>query len=424
MAELREIIYTNKIDIIRIQEPLIRYGKLACMPTSTVQIHHSQDAMAAIVITNPSVTTTSLSHVNNQHLIAIEVKIKSTTLLIIKQYCQFNLPTDLHMTSLSNIKPYIKNREIIYTGDVNAKALEWNSEETNKQGGSVLETQGHLGLTIVNKPDQPPTYCNTLGHTSNIDITAATPNIAKRIHSWTVDTNKTSSDHSLITFKLSEYTHKCEWQAIDKSSFSIINADWNKLKEKLKETNMTQFPDSTSEKLAKSITTWIAEACKRTLKCTLPPKLRKCPWWNSTLKTQKNKVRDALHLKQRSKDAPTRDRATATYHKLYKDYKTAIKNAKDECWSNFVEKLIEDVVWSIPQKIVRGKIKVPTALSTVISKEGTHTLGWEDTIRTIALTLFPRDDITIDSEEQIELRRKWNIWKEPTHIHVDNITAD
>lgn len=71
--ELARLIEEQEVDIVCLQEPHLRNGKITGMPHKYTTIHHT-DAMAAIIVTNPQYTITQISslyhapcHCENNH---------------------------------------------------------------------------------------------------------------------------------------------------------------------------------------------------------------------------------------------------------------------------------------------------------------------------------------------------------------------
>lgn len=76
MAEIRQVIENYELDVICIQEPYVRYGKLGSIPTQARQIFSGDSPSAAIVITNPEITVTRISQGMHTNITTVEVLIK------------------------------------------------------------------------------------------------------------------------------------------------------------------------------------------------------------------------------------------------------------------------------------------------------------------------------------------------------------
>lgn len=61
MSELRQIINTNNLDILCIQEPYWCHGTLGSFPSNMTQLFHQPMSWVAIVVINPLLTVTKIS---------------------------------------------------------------------------------------------------------------------------------------------------------------------------------------------------------------------------------------------------------------------------------------------------------------------------------------------------------------------------
>jgi len=101
MTQLREYCNRYKVDIACIQEPAIKYGKLANVPAASTTIFYSKDSMAAIIIYNRNLVVTKMSQGTESH--PVEVQLNRKSFYVINQYCQFSDPMEDHMSKLSNM---------------------------------------------------------------------------------------------------------------------------------------------------------------------------------------------------------------------------------------------------------------------------------------------------------------------------------
>jgi len=168
MTELKEYCNRHKVDIACIQEPAIRYGKLASVTATSTSIFYSKDSMAAIIIYKRNLVVTKISQGTDTHM--VEAQLNRKSFYIINQYCQFSDPIEDHMSKLSNISLLTQQSNIVYCEDVNAKSSLWFSLVTDQKGKIVEETLWNLGLQVANEPGQPSTYREYTNNESNIEI--------------------------------------------------------------------------------------------------------------------------------------------------------------------------------------------------------------------------------------------------------------
>jgi hypothetical protein len=137
MTELREYCNRHKIDIACIQEPAIRYGKLASVTTASTSIFSSKDSMAAIIIYNRNLVVTKMSQETDTYMITVEVQLNRKSFYVINQYCQLSDPIEDHMFKLSNIHLLAQQHSIVSCADVNAKSNLWfSSVRTRREKSS------------------------------------------------------------------------------------------------------------------------------------------------------------------------------------------------------------------------------------------------------------------------------------------------
>jgi len=147
MTELREYCNKHKMDISCIQEPAIRYGKLASydsskqdMTAASTSIFYSKDSMAAIIIYKRNLIVTKISQRTDTHMVTVEVQLNRKSFYIINQYYQFSEPIEDHMSKLSNMNLLTQQSNIAYCADVNAKSSLWFSSVTDQKREIVEET--------------------------------------------------------------------------------------------------------------------------------------------------------------------------------------------------------------------------------------------------------------------------------------------
>jgi hypothetical protein len=133
MTELREYCNRHKVDIACIQEPAIRYGKLASVTAASTSIFYNKDSMAAIIIYNRNLVVTKMSQGTDTHMVTVEVELNRKSFYIINQYYQFSDPTEDHMSKLSNMSLLAQQSNVVYCADVNAKSSLWFFSVTDQK---------------------------------------------------------------------------------------------------------------------------------------------------------------------------------------------------------------------------------------------------------------------------------------------------
>ncbi|CAH2104420.1 unnamed protein product [Euphydryas editha] len=92
--------------------------------------------------------------------------------------------------------------QVFVAGDLNAKSTAWGNPATNPKGREVEEWALAAGLSLLNVGAVQT--CVRWSGGSVVDVTFATPAIARRVEGWRVETGvETLSDHRYIRFEVS-----------------------------------------------------------------------------------------------------------------------------------------------------------------------------------------------------------------------------
>nr|CAI5829816.1 unnamed protein product [Callosobruchus analis] len=83
----------------------------------------------------------------------------------------------------------------IVLGDLNGKAADWGSPNTDRRGRLLCEWLAALNMVVLN--DGTPIFFRR-DHQSHIDITIASENIVRNIGGWEVLNIESMSNHRLI----------------------------------------------------------------------------------------------------------------------------------------------------------------------------------------------------------------------------------
>lgn len=113
-------------------------------------------------------------------------------------YFQFQDAIEPYLDELGTILRRLAGRNVLIGVDANARSTLWHDEIVDARGELLEEFIERFGLVVVNEADQPSTH--SAGN--NIDLTLATPGLARRISELTVHEVTSSSDHRLITLKI------------------------------------------------------------------------------------------------------------------------------------------------------------------------------------------------------------------------------
>lgn len=97
--------------------------------------------------------------------------------------------------------------------DANAKSQLWHAVDSDDKGDELEAFINTHNLIVLNKQGPPPTH--EAGN--NIYVTLATAGLAKKMSSWTVHEQASTSDHILITCLLETCFSLCSGLCFQKN---------------------------------------------------------------------------------------------------------------------------------------------------------------------------------------------------------------
>jgi hypothetical protein len=110
-------------------------------------------------------------------------------------------------------------------------------QRMDKRGELIEAHLDHTEADLLNTRTDP-TFVNSRGHETHIDITFATKGLAQYIHNWRVTEDETGSDHKLIQMELSIDNYVIERR------LDTRNVDWEVFKTDIEaDTNSWKIPE-------------------------------------------------------------------------------------------------------------------------------------------------------------------------------------
>lgn len=221
MSEIRKVAEDEKLDLICIQEPYARRGKILGMPVSSQVVVSGDEPWTAVIVFNRDIATTVNKQLSDSHCICLEIKSKKAGDWILgNQYFQFSDNVNIHLQKTKKIiRKYNNTHPILILADLNAKSTLWHSTTTNREGEEVERTLQELNLEVLNEPGNPPTFVGNAE--TNIDATLGNALALGRISEWKVKENVTTSDHNIILMNI----HKQEIRPEEEIEISTISEE-------------------------------------------------------------------------------------------------------------------------------------------------------------------------------------------------------
>lgn len=271
----------------------------------------------------------------------------------------------------------------IVAGDFNAKSSLWGSTRSNLRGNILEEWAGPLGLCCLNVGSD--STCIRAQGESIVDLTWASPSVARRVGKWKVHTKReTLSDHALISMEVEMKRKRARDDGQGTSSsraWSYAKIDSDKLVAAIHALDWTSAREE--QNLHARIEEFhreIREACDIAMpKCKNRPR-NTVYWWSETVAEARREANHARRIWKRRRNSAREEAAMEKYREAKKNFRTVICKAKADAWEELVQTINRDP-WGRPYKIVREKLRRRTLPTT-------ETLEPEFLSRVIE-TLFP-----------------------------------
>lgn len=318
---------------------------------------------ASIWIINPSAVEVT-GHCSENGFVAIETR----DCCFISCYLSPNITLVSYCEKLESLDEFIVKleKQVILAGDFNAKSEEWGEDRNDVRGRELAEMAARLNLIILNT-GSVTTFRRPGRKESILDISLASPGVAKAIRNWEVLEDYNASDHQYISFQVMGSTTN----RLPGKRGAFIGWNTNKLdKQKLlAEINKgissldrltSDSPDrNVAEVLATNTTKLIVQACNR----AMPRKYSSCKrkpayWWTNEIALLRSeclaKRRKATRAQRKLRSAG-KCAELELYKAAKKSLNKAIKDSKKECWKKLCNDL-DNNPWGRGYQIVVKKL--------------------------------------------------------------------
>ena len=142
---------------------------------------------------------------------------------------------------------------LIIGSDTNAHHKLWGNKECNKRGEELLEFLTTCGLSWANK-GTTPTFVNSRGYNSIIDITITNATGCDLINEWHVSKSFSNSDDRYVMFDITSSK-----KTIPKQIRFTRNTDWGLFRQHVIESNINQY---TEQHINLDTTNHLDQACQ------------------------------------------------------------------------------------------------------------------------------------------------------------------
>ena len=411
----------KKADIMLLQEPYfdtygntkVSYHWHVLRPTS---YKDSEDGIMAVILVNKNISTgqwTQIDIPNTQDLVGLQLTGEYGKVSILNIYNSQHHDATLYISDLA-LRDLLNDpatqdtdgeNYLIWAGDFNRHHPMWDDERnvqllTNKNiddAQLVIDIASDHGLEMALPQGKPTYYVTRNGNWTRPDNVFCTVNALEAMVRFTTVPEEwpTALDHLPIDIHL-EIPIVINKPA-ESQNFRI--ADWDEYRDHLSQ-ETTRIPDPAPIDTQEDFTTAvdnvigaIQNAVKTTIKVSKPSRYSK-RWWSKELddmRKHKNKLSSKAY---RHKDDPGHN-AHVELREYRNKYNSAIDDAKQTHWKNFLEEADEHTLWTAGRyvKNPNGEGAASPRIPTLRSRndDGTDRISKSnaDKAEVIAKAFFP-----------------------------------
>ncbi|KAL5253960.1 hypothetical protein ACHWQZ_G013652 [Mnemiopsis leidyi] len=315
--------------------------------------------------------------------VAVRIRLNTTDLILASSYMDINGPAPPNETLPLAKYATDNNLPLIMGSDTYSHHTLWGNRACNERGRELLDFLSSLGLNWANK-GSTPTFLNTRGHNSIIDLTITNPTGDELISNWHVSDLFSNSDHRYIMFDITT-GHKKEPKQIR----LVRNTDWAKFNEILKNdpnlnnTSITNTNDIDQkvEYINQALNKAFEEACPATY---ISSTIRKPPWLTPQIEEAQRGIKHKLKLTLKKKTQAHWDALKETN----RIYNQTIRKAQKEAWRTFCKETESIKESARMNNILKSTNNRTDKLEAVYKPDGTLTNSSSETLDIMASTHF------------------------------------
>lgn len=368
------------------------------------------------------IQVTLLAQASNHHCITCMIHLDNSNFVIISSIYSpppDNSPT-LRTDHLFNSLTKIQVEKLVMCGDFNSHSSLWSNEAKNDRKGNELEiVLLQNDLTVLNSVTSPPTFENTQGGKSWIDISTAGSQIADNVINWRVRNDESLSFHKIITFSLN-----LSPSINNQVRYNFERTNWPLFNQKLSENflcknisveRVSSVPMTELDILAESISVVIKDTIISHVPSTENYKKRLLvSWWNKEISSLRKSVNNARRKKQKQLTPQNID----SYRNLRNKYKNAIRKSKHDDFSNFCS--TAESPWELLRKLTSRPQNSCTPV--LLKDDRTFTINDQDTCTFLLKKWFPDDDANEDQNVHAQTRQYVNQYLSRPVTPIPDIT--
>ena len=247
--------------------------------------------------------------------------------------------------SLQHITP---SQHAIICGDFNAHHPRWNSTHRPERAEVLIDWLDMHDFSLINDSEQTGTFHrHGLKQKSVLDLTFFTSSFEEKSYNWWIEKGDDSgSDHAQIQFTIELDEQNLLENPVYANQYNFKNVDWELLRHEVQQlSNQSQYQWSAITLLAADLdreAVKLQDLVLAALDKHVPKKRfseHSKPWWTEELTQKRKQMAKAKRIWQKTQVNLMEDENSSYLHykKIRNDYFSAIKQAKSECWNQFLE---------------------------------------------------------------------------------------
>ncbi len=275
---------------------------------------------------------------------------------------------------------------LIVGSDTNSHHILWGNRETRARGEELLDFLDSCGLSWANK-GSTPTFLNSRGQNSIIDLTIINSSGGDLISNWHVSQKFSNSDHRYIMFDIASKS-----KTAPKQIRFVRNTDWKKFHDCLDSNqNLSNLNQSTLtsksdlDKAANDLNQALTEAFDYACPITyISSVIKKPPWMTPEVQNAQRGIRSKLKLARNTKS----DASWRALRESDKAYNKLLEQTQRKEWRSFCENTESVRESARMNKILKSCSDKKEKLESVYKPDNTLTKNAEETLDVLVNTHF------------------------------------
>lgn len=380
----------EQTNISLIEEPWVRGNKIHGFGQLHDRLLYCKTGTRprAAIYVEPDVNAMMLNQYTTDDVAAMRVcrsNANGGDFVVVSAYLPYDSDVPPPGPALSKIVEFCEKERIplLIGSDSNSHHVIWGSSNINLRGEQLVQYLMSTDLMVVNSGRQP-TFVNA-ARKECLDVTLASCELSKLIHSWRVTEEETFSDHRLIKFSLRDsFQAKEPYRNPKKTNWNLYRAHLRSMLSSIDHLDRYLTAEDL-ERANNEITSAIVEAYKLSCPLIKPKPLNRRSAWSDELERRKKELRKAWNKAgKRGKD---QERYKTIHRALLRDYNRAQAELREKCEKKFFEEADSVPAYARVHKILAKDPVVQ--VGSLRRSDGSHTVNSVETVEELLRVHFP-----------------------------------